>query len=53
MIKIFVWIYLRYYSTESHDLLDCTNDLYNVHQIRENIDIKTHYEKISRNEELL
>ena len=31
---------------ESHDLLDCTNDLYNVHQIRENIDIKTHYEKI-------
>ena len=31
---------------ESHDLLDCTNDLYNVHQIRENIDIKTHYEKM-------
>ncbi len=31
---------------ESHELLDCTNDLYNVHQTRENMDIKTHYEKI-------
>ena len=30
----------------NHDLLDCTNDLYNVHQIRENMDIKTFYEKI-------
>ena len=38
---------------ESHDLLDCTNDLYNVHQIRENIDIKTHYEKIYLERELL
>ena len=31
---------------EGHELLDCTNDLYGVHQLRENIDIKTHYEKL-------
>jgi tRNA (guanine-N7-)-methyltransferase len=31
---------------EGHELLDCTNDLYNVHQTRENLEIKTHYEKI-------
>ena len=31
---------------EGHELLDCTNDLYGVHQIRENMDIKTHYEKL-------
>jgi len=31
---------------ESHELLDCTNNLYNANQTRENIDIKTHYEKI-------
>ena len=31
---------------ENHELLDCTNDVYNVHQTRENMDIKTHYEKI-------
>ena len=31
---------------KGHELLDSTNDLYAVHQIRENIDIKTHYEKL-------
>ena len=31
---------------EGHELLDCTNDLYGVHQLRENMDIKTHYEKL-------
>ncbi|MBT6013634.1 MAG: tRNA (guanosine(46)-N7)-methyltransferase TrmB [Flavobacteriales bacterium] len=31
---------------EGHELLDCTNDLYNVNQTRENLEIKTHYEKI-------
>lgn len=31
---------------KGHELLDCTNDLYGVHQIRENMDIKTHYEKL-------
>ena len=31
---------------EGHKLLDCTNDLYGVHQIRENMDIKTHYENL-------
>ena len=31
---------------EDHELLDCTNDLYNVHQKRENLEIKTHYENI-------
>ena len=31
---------------EGHELLDCTNDLYGVHQVREDMDIKTHYEKL-------
>ena len=31
---------------EGYELLDCTNDLYGVHQIRENMDIKTHYENL-------
>ena len=31
---------------KGHELLDSTNDLYGVHQIRENMDIKTHYEKL-------
>ena len=31
---------------ENHELLDCTNDVYGVHQERKDMDIKTHYEKI-------
>lgn len=31
---------------EKHDLIDCTSDVYNVLQKRENMDIHTYYEKI-------
>jgi tRNA (guanine-N7-)-methyltransferase len=31
---------------ENHKLLDCTNDVYGTQQGRENMDVKTHYEKI-------
>ena len=31
---------------ENYQLLDSTNDVYGVHQTREDMDIKTHYEKI-------
>ena len=31
---------------KNYQLLDCTNDLYGVHQIRKDMDIITHYEKI-------
>jgi len=31
---------------ENHKLLDCTNDVYGTNQLRENMDVKTHYEKM-------
>jgi len=31
---------------ENHKLLDCTNDVYRTQQMRDNMDIKTHYERI-------
>jgi tRNA (guanine-N7-)-methyltransferase len=37
---------------ENHQLLDCTNDVYGVHQERENMDIKTYYEKIFLDKEI-
>lgn len=32
--------------SESHELIDCTNDLYNALQTREDLNIQTYYEKI-------
>jgi len=29
-----------------HKLLDCVEDIYGVHQLRQDMDVKTHYEKI-------
>ncbi len=29
-----------------HKLIDCVEDIYGVHQLRKDMDVKTHYEKI-------
>ena len=41
-----------YYLDQNHELIKCTNDLYNFDDFLENTDIKTYYEELFLKKEM-